>query len=303
MSSFRARLLAALAALMLWAPVTSAEAPPLMHAGSAYVDAKGKPLRMPEGIACTDSGRVVAADTANSRLLMYSWRNGEFSGGDELKFEELGRPLRVQIDTRGNILSLDQKSRRIVRVGQDGSFAGFVEFKGVPALKAAPFAVSFKLDRADNLYVLDVGTGRVLMTDPDGNFIRALPLPKRGAITDLAIDRSGTVYIVDAVKAQVLAALRGEKVFTSRSKSLKDFMNFPGYLTTTENGRLVLVDKNGSGLVVVTEEGKFQGRQLSLGANDGMVYYPGQICLAEGGVTYVADRNNHRIQAFVALSR
>lgn len=280
----------------------AAEVPPLLHAASAYQDAAGAALRGPEGVACTDSGRVVVGDTANGRLVMFSFREGRFGPGETIRFEQLGRPFRVQIDARGNLLSLDQKSRRIVKVAPDGSFGGFLELKNLPAGRAAPFAGSFKLDRNDNVYVLDLANTRVLVTDPGGAFLRALPLPPGGFITDIAVDRGGAVYAVDGVRAMVYVATREATAFAAKTRPLKEFMNFPSYLEAADRGRLVLVDRHGNGLVVVGPEGTFQGRQLAMGWNDGLVYYPSQICLM-GSTTVVADRNNHRVQAFVSSER
>jgi hypothetical protein len=304
MTPLRHTLLAAAVALLIWGPSGArADAPPLLHAGTALADAKGVQLRGPEGVACTEDGRLVVSDSVNRRLLLFQYKDRAFTPGAEIKFEQLGRPGRVQIDSKGQVLALDQKSHRIVRVGQEGGFAGFVELKNVPPHPAPSFAVSFKLDRADNIYILDVGTKRVIVTDPSGSFTRQLPLPKGGFITDVAVDRAGTVFVVDGVQAIIYASQRSGTGFVPKPGSLKEFMNFPAYIAPAASGRLVLVDKNGSGLVVVGPDGKFLGRQLSQGWNEGLVYYPAQICLTESGLTFVADRNNNRVQAFVTLSR
>jgi hypothetical protein len=45
-------------------------------------------------------------------------------------------------------------------------------------------------------------------------------------------------------------------------------------------------------------DGSYQGRQLSIGWSEGLVNYPGQLCVTESGATFVADRYNNRVQAF-----
>ena len=45
------------------------------------VDDKEEPLRAPEGVACSDKGALVVADSGNGRLLTYSYRDGRLTGG------------------------------------------------------------------------------------------------------------------------------------------------------------------------------------------------------------------------------
>jgi hypothetical protein len=52
------------------------------------------------------------------------------------------------------------------------------------------------------------------------------------------------------------------------------------------------------GIVTIGPDGSYQGRELTIGWNDGQLYYPAQICLTEGGDLFVADRQNHRVQIF-----
>ena len=69
-------------------------------------------------------------------------------------------------------------------------------------------------------------------------------------------------------------------------------------LLLTEGELIVLVDKHGNGLLVLGPDGSFLGRRLSIGWGEGLVYYPGQICIDGNGDIFVADRGNNRLQAF-----
>ncbi len=258
----------------------------------AYGDATGDALKSPEGVACTAEGRVVLADSGNGRLLTYTFTDGSLVAGNAIKFPELGVPVRLQIDSRGNLLSLDAKTRRIVRVGEEGKFGGFVVPTGVPPA-AGFFPVSFKLDKADNLYLLDVASARVVVLDRDGAFVRQLAEPKGATFSDIAIDAKGTVLAVDGPHGVVYA---GDALLSR----VKEYASFPSYLTVTEQGLIVLVDNHGNGLVVLGADGAFLGRRLSIGWTEGLIYYPEQICIDAKGNTFVADRGNNRIQAFTA---
>jgi sugar lactone lactonase YvrE len=255
---------------------------------------------MTEGVACDAQGTVVVADTGNRRLVTYTWRGGNLEGGTALRVPQLTHPVRLQIDSKGFVLALDRRSRRILRVDASGAAAGFLEPKGT---SGGFTPAAFKLDAADRAYVLDVAARKVLVLAPDGGVTRELPLPAGGtAVTDVAVDAGGKVYVVDAVTATLYAAAPDEKAFKAISASLKDRISFPGYLAVDARGRLFVVDQHGSAVVRMGTDGTFQGRDLAWGVADGALDYPGQLCFTESGEVVVADRNNDRVQVF-ALPR
>lgn len=286
--------LLAAAASLAGSTAARAESLAFSHAGTVYVDANGAPLKAPEGVACTDSGRFVVADTGNRRLLVYSAKDGKIGGGTEIKLEQLQFPLRVQIDSKGNVLAFDSKTRRIVKIDEKGGFGGFVDVK--PAAGAVKLA-AFKLDATDNLVALDLAGRRVLVADPAGKVTRELPLPEGAIATDVGIDAQGTIYALDPVGGTLWSATREGASFTALAKGLKDIMSFGMYLAPWQ-GKLVLVDQNGSGLVLLGPDGAFLGRRLSIGWSDGLVNYPAQVCLQSTGLAFVADRFNNRVQLF-----
>jgi DNA-binding beta-propeller fold protein YncE len=272
-----------------------ADAVSLIPAGSAYADARGDALRAPEGVACTDQGAVVVADTGNHRLVLMSFKENALQPGIPIKLPELGSPSRVQIDSHGDVLSLDRGARRIARIGAGATFMGYVTPTGVPG----PLGITaFKVGPADSLVLLDGPGARVVVLDAAGAFVRALPLPAKSMITDVAVDTDGTLLLVDAQSKSVFAAKPLATEFTPFSQSLGETLSFPGYLAPAPRGLYYLIDVNGQGLVVLSHEGKFAGRQLSIGWTEGLVYYPQQICVDAKGDVLVADRNNNRVQAF-----
>lgn len=293
-----ARVAALALAGALVAPL-AAEAQPgrLEYESTLWADAKEKPLRGPEGVACDDGGTVVVADTANGRLVLYRAKGGAFEAGVEVKLAQLTSPRRVHVDRRGNVLALDGRTRRIVKVGPEGAFAGVVGYEGAPA-PAAVVPVAFDLDAADHLYVLDAAAREVLELQAD-QVVRRIALPKtsRAAFTDVAVDAAGTVHVVEAVEAVVWSAEKGAPAFTARSKPLKEHMSFPAAMTAAK-GKLYLVDRHGAGVVTIGTDGSYQGRQLGLGAGPGLVNYPGQLCITPAGAAFLADSANDRVQVF-----
>jgi streptogramin lyase len=285
-------------ALLLAPGAARAESASLKPAGSIYADAKDVAFRGPEGVACRDGGAVVVADTANSRLVVFGRKAGAPTATVEVKLAQLTAPRRVHLDSKGNVLALDGKTRRIVRVGQDGAFAGNVAYGGAPAPDAVQ-AGAFDIDSADHLYVLDLASRAVLELEPGDRVVRRIELPKQRAasFTDVAVDAAGTVYAVDAVSAVVFAADKAATAFAPRSKPLKGNMSFPAALSASR-GKLWVVDGYGHGVAVVAEDGSYQGRQLGLGAAEGLVAYPGQLCVTASGEAFIADSGNNRVQRF-----
>ncbi len=286
------------AALVAVPGVVHAQSIAFTYAYSIYADGKQKegPLKSPEGVACTESA-VVVADTGNHRLLTWSLKTGRPGAGTEVKLSQLTSPTRVQVDAKGNLLVLDGKTHRIVRVGANGGFGGYLEVSGASSPALGTVVGAFKLDGADNVYLLDVAAGKVVAADPAGKVTRELPLPAGGMFTDIAVDAAGTLLAVDAVTATVWSADKSATAFKPLTGSLKDRMNFPIYMTSSK-GKLFLVDQYGSGIVVLGLDGAYLGRQLSIGWSDGLVNYPSQLCVNDNGEAFVADRFNNRVQIF-----
>lgn len=291
------RLATALALAGLLAPALARADGKLDYETTLWADAKEGPLRAPEGVACTDSGAVVVADTSNARLVLYRAKGTAYEPASVVKLAQLTAPRRVHVDRKGNVLALDGRTRRIVKVGPNGAFAGHVAYEGAPA-PAAVVPVAFDLDAADHLFVLDAAGREVLEVDAD-KVVRRIALPKAGrlAFTDLAVDAAGTVHVVEAVQAVLWSADKGAAEFTARSKPLKDHMSFPAGIAAAK-GKLYLVDRAGAGVVTLGSDGSYQGRQLGLGAGPGLVAYPGQLCITAAGQAFLADSANDRVQVF-----
>ncbi len=278
-----------------------AETVKLRHAATIYFDSKGAGLKRPEGVACGEGPSFIVADTGNGRLLRYSFQDGAPKGGDEFKVDQMSYPLRLQLSSKGDIFALDGKQRRIVHLGPDGAFKGYVDPAGLPS--SAPFVPrSFKLDSADNIYILDIFSARVLVLDPSGKFVRQMDFPEKyGFFSDLAVDSKGTIYLLDSVDAVVYTAPKDAKEFSPLSKKLEEYVNFPSSMTVDGRGTIYLSDQNGSGVVILGPDGSFMGRSLVFGWKDGLLRYPSQLCTNEKGEFFVADRENNRVQIFTVI--
>jgi hypothetical protein len=299
-SPFRYSGIAGLVIAMLFFPVRSfsAETVKLKHLQSVYFDDKGGGINKPEGVACNEKSDLVIGDTGNDRLLRYTLEEKKLKAGTEIRIPQLSNPIRVQMNSKREIFALDGKRRRIVRLNPDGSFKTYVEPEGLPS-PAAFVPRSFKLDRNDNIYILDIFTGRVLILNPEGKYQKQIPFPKDGGfISDLSVDSKGTLLLIDCVKAMVFSAPKDTNNFSPLAKSLREYLDFPTSMTTDNRGTIYIVDENGCGIVVLGQDGSFLGRQLSMGWNEGLLNFPSQISMNDKGEVFIADRGNSRIQIF-----
>ncbi len=268
------------------------------HVQSVYFDDKNAGMKQPEGVACNDNNLLIVGDTENSRLLQYTYQDKSTKGGKEIKVQQLSYPIRVQLNSKGEIFALDGKQRRIVRLSPEGEYKGYVTPEGIPS-PASFVPRSFKIDSKDSIYILDVFGARVIVAGPDGKYQKHIGFPKEyGFLSDLQVDFKGTILLVDSVKHMVFSATKDAKEFTPLTKGLKEYLNFPTAITTDSRGTIYLVDENGAGIVVLGADGSFLGRQLTMGWNEGLLYYPSQMCVTEKGEAFIADRGNSRVQIF-----
>lgn len=275
--------------------------PKMKPVASGYLDAHGGGLKQPEGVAYDGKSLVVVADTGNARLVEYTFTGDGITVLAEIALPQLPYPIRVQVDPKGMIYALDGKSRRIVRISPSGEFKGYVEPREADSsVTVAPR--SFRIDRTGIMYVLDVLSARVLALDPDGKIIRAIDFPKEaGFFSDLAVDESGTLFLVDSVGRRVFSAPRDSAAISPLSPVLREEANFPTSIAADARGNLLVVDQNGGGIVVLGRDGAFRGRQLGMGWKEGLLRYPSQICVGADGNVFVADRGNNRVQVFRSI--
>jgi len=292
------RILLALAISFFPMKSFSAETVKLRYLQSVYFDEKGGGLKQPEGVACNEKSLLVVGDTGNDRLVRYSFQEKSLKVGTEIKIPQLSNPIRIQINSKGEIFALDGKRRRVVKLTPEGAFKGYVDPEGVPS-PSTYVPRSFKIDRNDSIYILDIFSARVLVLNSEGKYQKQISFPKEyGFFSDLCVDSKGTLFLIDCVKAMVLSAAKDSNSFSPLTKSLREYLDFPTSITTDNRGTIYLVDENGSGIVLLGADGSFVGRQLTMGWNEGLLYFPSQMCVNEKGEVFIADRGNSRVQIF-----
>ncbi len=298
--NFFMKVFAVMAILSLPLASFSAEAVKLKYLQSVYFDEKGGGLKQPEGVACNEKSLLIVGDTGNDRLIRYTFQDKILKGGSDISIPQLSSPIRVQINSKGEIFALDGKKRRIVRLSPEGKFESYVDPEGVPS-PSAFVPRSFRIDRNDNIYILDIFTGRVLVLNPEGKYQKQIPFPKEyGFISDLSVSSKGDILLIDCVKAVVFSAAKESTGFSPLTKSLREYLSFPTSITESR-GTIYIVDEDGGGIVILGSDGTFVGRQLAMGWIEGLLYFPSQMCVNEKGEAFIADRGNNRVQIFTLV--
>ncbi len=271
----------------------------IKHIATLYSDDADMALKHPESVACTDQGLLVA-DSGNNRLVRFQLSAQGIVANAVFPLPGIV-PLVVQQATDGSVLVLDGKKRQLLRLDRAGRVQGELTLEGIPAPeKYVPR--SFKLDSEDNIYLMDILSGRLLVFTPDGKYLRTIPVPEEsGFISDLAVSRQGAVYLLDSVGGAIYRADPGSDKVVVLNHDLKDYANFPIGLAIAGNGELYVTDQYGSGLIAVGTDGSFRGRKFGMGWEDGQLYYPAQLCISLKDDLVVADRNNSRVQVFQIL--
>ena len=255
-------------------------------------------LNKPEGVACSSVyDDIVVADTGNGRLMKYTFMGGAVKDEAEIKVTQVDYPLEVQMNSKGEIFVLDGQQRRIVHLSKEGKFEGYVDAAGAPD-SASIIPKSFKIGENDNIYILDIYGARVIVTDPAGKYLKQIPLPKEaGFITDLAPTTGGNIILLDSAKAVLYMSSKDGSSFSPFTGNLREYMDFPVSIVF-KDGLIYVVDKNGGSIDLIGLDGSFHGRRSGLGWDEGLLYFPEQMCVQSDGYAVVADRENNRVQIF-----
>lgn len=287
------------AALLLPGSVHAAETVKLRPLAPIYVDSKGGGIRHPEGVGCGGNSTLVVADTGSARLLTYAISAETAAVKGEFALAQLPYPIKAQVNSGGDIVALDGKSRRIVRISSTGEFKGFIDIGGVTG---SVVPRSFRIGPEDALYIIDVFSARLIVADSSGKARLQIPFPKgAGFLSDLAVDKKGDAFLIDSVGKRIFAARKGASEMVPLTESLGEDVDFPTSIAVDDRGRLFVGDQNGGGIVVIGPDGSFRGRQLAMGWKNSFLRYPSDLCIDGSGTLFVADRGNNRVQSFAIV--
>ncbi|MBC8413877.1 MAG: NHL repeat-containing protein [Nitrospira sp.] len=277
--------------------IYGAERARMTHVMSIYDDGNGLGILNPEDVECSSNDDFIVADTGRDRLLKFKLTGKKAEPAGEIKLKELRYPTSVKTNSKGEIFALDGRSRKILIISPEGEFQGYL----TPDKLRAPskfITKSIHVDWRDNIYILDIYGQRILVLDKDAHLISQIRFPKDiGFISELTVDFKGGIFLVDSVKNRVYAADRASGAMFPLTTALDKYLRFPTNISSDERGRLYIVDRNGSLILVMAQDGSILGELSGMGWKDGLLNYPAGLCINEKHM-FIADTLNNRIQIF-----
>jgi hypothetical protein len=173
-----------------------------------------------------------------------------------------------------------------------------LRFDGAPP-PSTVIAKDFTIDPADNVYVLDVFSARVLVLNAQGQFHKALPLPKEAGFgSHIAMDVGGNLLLLDAITRRIFSAGKDADSFAPLGGELAEFLPSLPTSMTASKGVIFVVEGNGGSIAGFGRDGSFLARQLTAGWTEGTLNHPSQMCINDKDEVFIADRDNSRIQVF-----
>ena len=297
-------------------------------------------LHLPTGLSVSAAGNLYVADYGNNRIRMISLPGGGITtvagngaatcSGDNAAAVRagLGAPQRVAADASGNIYIVDSGRIRKVSRGLITSMistiagGGSVTGENGPALNAQLLSPQgLALDSAGNLFISDLGTGRVLKV-AGGSITRVAGTLGQGSVADniaatkfqltapsgLAIDAAGNLYIADTARVRkvsggtIATVAGGGTAFGDNGPATKALLSNPQGLAVDSSGKLYLADLNrvravANGSITTFAGNGGDGYQGDNGpATAAMFSSPNGVAVDVSGNLLIADTVNNRVR-------
>jgi uncharacterized protein (TIGR03663 family) len=291
-------------------------------------------FNLPRGIATDPAGNFYVADTANYRIQKFApdgkflaaMGNGKGSGDGQFNpINEGGVGTGVggiAVDAQGNVYAADTWNHRIQKFGPDGKFlakwGAFINL-GDPAAAAdpqrdakfyGPRGVAVGPD--GNVYVTDTGNKRVLVFDPNGNFVSKIdsgmsptrvapdyPFNQPGELNEpigIAVDKQKNVYVADT-NNQRIQKFGPDGKFVAQwpvpGLNWESGSYMEPFLAVDSAGNVYATAPTGAAVLKFSPAGQLLATQKSAGAIT--LKAPTGITVAPDGSVVVVDTTSHGV--------
>ncbi len=262
------------------------------------------PIKKPYGVHADREGRLFVTDTGWGKVLVFDFKNKQFSVWGIEGRGLLSKPAGITSDSQQRIYVTDLLQKRVVVYDRDGNFLRGIGKKG-QLERPVGVAVDEKLGR---VYVVDVKKHHIAVFDMKGK--RVSTLGRRGAKpgqfnfpTNVAIDRQGKLYVVDSMNFRVQIIDPDGRVlrtFGEIGDGLGKFTRPKGIGVDSE-GHIYVVDAAFNNFQIFDQRGSLLLFVGSIGREPGQFWLPGGAYVDDQNRIYVADQYNFRVQVFQYL--
>ena len=253
----------------------------------------GGALSEPSAIFFDESKkRLYVSDALNNRLVSY---DEQFKFLSELSDKELSLPMGVVKTPEGDFLTVDGRTAELKLIDVRNKTVRPVAIKGLPPGRERFVPGRFAMDNSGRFYVVDRLNKRIVVTAPDGTFLRAVsPDSLKGfhGFNDVRVDGSGYLFAVDTLGRTVYVFDGKGSVVSRFGKDLR----FPVSVAVNNAGLIYVLDGHAGQVLVFDTDGRIQYTVLKRGMGQGELYNPSYIFIDGPGRIYTIDGG--RVQVF-----
>ena len=267
-----------------------------------YRGDEGSVFKSPSDIYIDEErGEFYVSDSRNNLVTIYSLDGmPKFSIGYN---GELIAPAKVMTDKDGRIYVIAGSPRKVKIFTYRGEFIEDFSFPGIKdGNKLEPVTMTSGYDK--KIYIAT--TTAVYIYDENYNYINTFGTYGHGdkdfkAITAIAVDKDGTIFIADAMADPAI------KAFSPKGKFIRGWgthdpgptnFSLPSDIVITPLGNLFIVDTLRQSISAFTTDGVYLGRFAGYGIGAGQIAYPTGIAIDKIGTLYVVEDGTRRIQIF-----
>ena len=203
----------------------------------------------------------------------------------------------VAFDLKGDIWVTDYKSRKAIKLSQDGRLVQTTRCASSENdLFCSPFGITVSPEGL--VYICDRDNHRVTVHGEEGKFLFAFGSKGSGPgcfdkPRHVAFGSDGLVYVTDAGNNRVC-------VWSKQCTYVRCFKTecSPYFTAATSDHHLLVTSRHSDAVMVYTLDGNLIHQFGGRGNDEGEFREPQGICIDNDGLVYVADCNNKRIQVF-----
>jgi sugar lactone lactonase YvrE len=265
-------------------------------------------LHEPTDIALDAGGRIYVLDADDAWVKIYS-STGTYLNHLPVKAIAFSvAPDGIYVAERDSyaINKYDFSGKQISSFGSKGK--GRAQFKSITGLVTAsnsglPSDIATELSHQVLIGDSEKGIADVFTVEAGTIFDPEVRLPARTAVRweqtipvsvgKMAWNGKETIYGVDSENNTILRIVNGKVVGEIK---IKDF--YPASVAIDRSGALWALDKKKSRVVKLSETGNIIASFGSSGSHKGELDDAEDFAISSNGVVFVADRGNHRVQAF-----